>query len=275
MGSTLKVCVAGVLLMAAQASLAWGAEGHRLVGLIADQELTLRARTAVRELMGSDSLADVANWMDEIRPTAEGRAMAPWHYVNIDVCHPVAIPCPDGQCVTAQISAARASLRKAPAGPEALKSLKVLVHLVGDVHQPLHAGDNGDRGGNEVLINNRRCKAYGRDQSDRCKLHTYWDSNLVKAISRGASEATLAQALASMPGTLPATDSDRPEDWAMQSEGLARSVAYNFSGFACHSDEPVTLDAGYDEAARQTVRLQLARAGHRLARTLNSIFDGR
>lgn len=278
--ATLRDCfvrgaAAAALALTAQGCLAWGAEGHRMVGLIADQELTLRTRMAVRSLMGADSLADVANWMDEIRPTTEGRAMATWHYVNIDVCHPERVPCPDGQCVIQQISAARDSLRKAPAGPEALRSLKILVHLIGDVHQPLHAGDNGDRGGNDVLISNRRCKAFGSAQSGSCKLHAYWDSNLVKSIARGASEETVAQALEAIPGTLPLNDSDNPQDWALQSEQLARSVAYNVPGFACGSSSTIELDAGYDQAAKQTVRLQLARAGHRLARILNSAFDRR
>src|SRR5258708_1105874 len=69
-------------------SFAFGSAGHRLVGAVADINLTPQARIAVRRIMGSDSLADVATWMDEVRGTKEGIAMKPWHFDSVDVCNP-------------------------------------------------------------------------------------------------------------------------------------------------------------------------------------------
>ena len=252
---------------------AWGAQGHRVVGYVADAELSPKTRIAVRRIMQADSLASVANWMDEVRDTPEGRSMQRWHFVSTKVCGDGEPPCKNGNCVTGRIEWARDVLRTG-SPTEALKALRVLVHLVGDVHQPLHTADNGDYGGNGDVVTNRMCVEFGATQPTACKLHTYWDTSLVKTAARGLSEDAAAAAWSSAFGVLAATDSDRAADWAAESFNVARKTAYRFEGFSCkakHLSFAATED--YDAAGVETVEQQIAKAGKRLARTLNGVFD--
>jgi len=264
----LQVIFAGLLAAASHMAWAWGAQGHRLVGSVADLDLTPRTRIAVTQLMGgNDSLSSVSTWMDEVRSDQRFAYLKPWHFVNINVCHPKAVPCPSGNCAPERIKWAIGELKSHDAQRQDM-GLKVLVHLVGDIHQPLHAADNDDLGGNKVMVTNRRCAR------DGCELHSYWDTYLVKRAVRGVKFAQVPQALHDAFSALPARDRDDPYAWAQESEALAKSVAYNFSGFACGQVTDVTLDPAYDEQAVEVVRSQIAKAGKRLARILNEIFDG-
>ncbi|WP_310273201.1 S1/P1 nuclease [Roseateles saccharophilus] len=251
---------------------AWGSQGHRLVGLVADAELSPKARIAVHRIMGADSLTAVANWMDEVRGTPEGRSMQRWHFVTTKVCGRGEPTCKDGNCVTDRIEWARDAL-KSGSRADALKALSVLVHLVGDIHQPLHAADNDDHGANGVVVLNRTCAEFGSRSPTACKLHTYWDTNLVKIAARGQAEKAAANAWSKAYGPLPVTDTDAPETWAAESFQLATHTAYRFEGFACrqkHLGFEVTDE--YDAVGVSTIQSQIAKAGKRLARMLNAIF---
>ena len=261
-----KFLLAAICFMAAQAAFAWGADGHRIVGEVADQDLTPRTRMAVSKLMdGADSLSSVATWMDEVRGEHQYAYLKPWHFLNTEVCDPKVSPCRDGNCAPSRINWAIGELKSGDQARQAM-GLRVLVHLVGDIHQPLHAADNEDGGGNGVTISNRRCGRYG------CELHAYWDSTLVKETMRGVKRATIGATFASY-ARLPANDSMDPNEWAKESFVLAQKVAYHFNGFACGQRGDVELSPDYDQAALSTVRTQLSVAGHRLARVLNSVFD--
>ncbi|PTT93038.1 hypothetical protein DBR42_00940 [Pelomonas sp. HMWF004] len=260
-----RLLVAGVLYAAAASCWAWGGTGHRLAAMVADQDLSPRARAAIRSLTSSDSLADGANWMDEIRNTAEGRRMSRWHFVNIEICQPAPPKCKDDQCAPAQLELAVAALQRNPRGIDAAQQIRVITHLIADLHQPLHAADNHDFGGNDLLIANRRCK------DGACSLHEYWDSQLVKMLTRGASFSEVAARLGA---TVPAQASDplRPWDWAAEANRLAIKYAYGFQGFSCGPVRAAELTPEYDQAAVAVVAQQLARAGHRLASVLNSVY---
>lgn len=200
----LLVIAAG--LICGGAAWGWGAEGHRVVGYVADAELTPKARIAVRRILKSDSLASAANWMDAVRDTPEGKSMQRWHFVTMKACGAAVPSCKNGNCAPGRIEWARDVLRTA-SPDDALKALRVLVHLVGDVHQPLHAADNSDYGGNGSVVTNRMCVEFGATQPTACKLHTYWDSSLVKVALRGQSEQDAAAAWSAAALKLPASDS--------------------------------------------------------------------
>ncbi|WP_056192312.1 S1/P1 nuclease [Pelomonas sp. Root1237] len=253
--------------------MAWGAEGHRLVGYVADAELSPKARIEVRRIMKADSIASVANWMDEVRDTPEGRRMQRWHFITMKACGDLLPSCKNGNCATGRIEWARDVLRTG-SSDEALTALRVLVHLTGDVHQPLHAADNGDYGGNGASVTNRMCVEFGATRPSACKLHTYWDSSLVKAALRDQSERDAAATWSASAAKLPSTDSDSAADWAVESNELARQTAYQFEGFACKMKrQSFAADEAYDAVGVATVKQQIVRAGRRLARTLNSVFD--
>src|SRR5689334_14950394 len=136
-------------------ALAWGQEGHRVVALIAERHLTPAARAEAAQLLaieGASGMAAVASWADDFRSTH--RQTAPWHFVNIPLAaagYDHARDCPDEQSVVAKPNEFAAVLadRSARDRKRAL-ALKFLIHLVADLHQPLHASDRHDRGGNEV-----------------------------------------------------------------------------------------------------------------------------
>ena len=272
------------LLVLALPSLAsaWGPQGHRTVGAIADQLLTARTRAAVAALLADDldqygtpsgrtTLAAVAVWADEIRGT--GASHERWHYDDVPVCGSPekARYCPDGQCNSEQIKRLTRVLGEPRASArERNEALKWLVHLVGDLHQPLHAADNQDRGGSAVAVALEGVHTRGRDN-----LHRAWDTDLVRLVLDGKSRqapprnvpalALEAQQLIGLAGE------GTPDSWARESNNLARNVAYRYPGFVCGRTPAgiVVLDRDYQEQAQGVVHERLLLAGARLASLLN------
>lgn len=135
-------------LNASTTAHAWGAEGHRLIGELADQQLTPVARTEITRLLATEpgaTLSSIATWADEIR----SRETASWHYINPppgNCSYERARDCDDGQCAVEALNTQIAVLKSKATDEQRLIALKWVVHLVGDVHQPLHAGFKGDKG---------------------------------------------------------------------------------------------------------------------------------
>ena len=264
---------------------AWGPQGHRTVGAIADRLLTPAARTAVGELLAADldrfghpsgrtTLESVSVWADEIRgtPLDEPR----WHYDDLPVCGSASREsyCPGGQCNSAQLERLMRVLADRHAAPrERNEALKWIVHLVGDLHQPLHAADNGDLGGNRVAVALEGVRTRGREN-----LHRVWDGELVRLAlhARGRQQPPAGiDALAREARSLVAeAGQGTPASWASQSNNLARNVAYRYSGFACGSVPQgiVVLDREYQREAEEIVRERLLLAGGRLANLLNDLL---
>lgn len=154
---------------------AWGAEGHRLVADLAQEQLRPAAQERIRQLLvqeGLTRLADISTWADDHR----NPATAPWHYVNFprDSCTYVAArECPDGRCVVGAVERQAELVARSDDPAQALLALKYLVHLVADLHQPLHAGYQDDRGGNNVQL---QVLARGSN------LHALWDTHMIRAL---------------------------------------------------------------------------------------------
>ncbi len=276
--------LAGALLLSLCAPLAaaWGPQGHRTVGAIADRLLTPPARAAVLQLLSADldkfgrpsgrtTLEAVSDWADEIRGTPADRPR--WHYDNIPVCAraPRERYCPDGQCNTAQLERLAALLRDPRAtARERNEALKWLVHLVADIHQPLHAADNHDHGGNDVPVVLAGVRTRGRES-----LHRAWDNELVRLAlqtrNRQQPPANIDALIAEAQHLLGDAGQGSPDSWAFESNNLARNVAYTYPGFACDtvSQGIVVLDAAYQQQAEAIVRERLLLAGARLAALVN------
>lgn len=272
-----SACVSVIAMIAfglPSAVHAWGSIGHRVVGQVADQHLSPQAASATSRIVGTNSLGDVANWMDEVRGTSEGQRMRPWHYDSVDVCAPAPATCRDDDCASHRIERAIETLKREDGETKAsrarqLKALRVLVHLVGDVHQPLHAAENHDGGGNAVIIENRWCIDYRTNQPVQCNLHTYWDNSLVKAAKGQRSEREFVEALAAM--SVPSGGDAAA--WIVESNGRAKDHVHVYEGFACGAGgNRVSLAADYDAQAVPVVEQQLATAGARLAAVLNAIY---
>ena len=264
--------VAACGLAAAGPALAWGAEGHRIVGLVAEQLLDAKSRAALQSLAGGESLATLGLWLDRERDRL--RVALPgserWHYDNRPVCEPAVLPqryCADDQCGSRAYARALATLSDHRAGDaERLLALRIVVHVLADLHQPLHAADHDDRGGNSVEVRLGR----GRPKP----LHVAWDADFVKRAVRGESEPAFAGRLvAEHRADLARLESGTLEEWQAESYELARTYAYGrLPGFACARAESglVELPARYADGAAEIAAERLARAGIRLAAVLRA-----
>jgi len=303
--------VASMLLLRPATGYGWGDEGHEIVGLIAEHYLEPAVRARVATLLALDAsrltrgtgIAEETTWADKFRDSDRDTTQEhylktrEWHYIDIeldrpdldDACfrHPVlpagskASDGPATDCILDKIDEFRAELRSPATGAEErLLALQFLLHLVGDLHQPLHAADHHDRGGNDV-----RVKGAG---SSAGTLHHYWDTVFVGRIGTHADQVS-RELMAGI------SDDDRrawrggsPADWAKESFQIARDRVYGpiLSGTGARGGpvgsvdadprtsgggrpRPIRLDARYEADAVDVVAGQLRRAGLRLARLLN------
>lgn len=255
------------------AAHAWSGNGHRVVGLVAEQHLTGDARRAIRELVGDQHLGEVGLYLDAERDRLrrELPGSDKWHYDNRPVCDPRATSeqwCADGNCASRAYPRWLAVLADRNESRERRTlALRVVVHVLADVHQPLHAGDNGDRGGNDVNVD------MGGNAQPRT-LHGWWDREAVDRAARGASERAFARRLASeRRRDLRRLQSGTFESWMQESYDVARERIYpRMQSFTCGSKSPfvVRLSPEERDAAAEIARERLARAGIRLAGVLNA-----
>ncbi len=289
----IAAALAACLMLFAGSAFAWGARGHAMVADIATRFLTPAATLAVGELLqddlgadgkpsGRSTLGQISSWPDELRATPEQRATGVYHYDDVPIC---GVPdrakyCKDGKCATAWFAKQLAILRD-PSRPKLARNeaLKWITHLVGDLHQPLHASDDDDKGGNDVKITflGKRMDdpVDGRPQSPY-NLHTAWDRLIPnRAIDqRGGYDAFLGD----LPnaGTRAAWDVGDIDAWAAESFVLSRDFIYPTLPTAFECGKPITavLDIGevYYRPAAEIATAQLRKAGVRLAKVLNDAF---
>lgn len=294
-GAALGGAVAGAVALAltwlAPPAAAWGPLGHRAVGAVADTLLTDAARGEVRRLLADDAGTDaktlpapslwrLSTWADEVRGTDADRPR--WHYDNMPVCGAAGDPsawCPQDACASRRIEPLLETLRdRAAPAPERALALKWLVHLVADMHQPLHAADYG-QGANLVAVQlaERPGALPGTGRTaPRLSLHTLWDVRLVEAAlhARGddrPAERALRALAARARRLAPAQVRAPPAQWLAESNRLAREVALDYPGFSCTNLplRPVPISHAYQRRAQRVITAQLAVAGARLAWVLN------
>lgn len=248
------------LLCGALPVYGWGPEGHSLVARIADAELTPAARARVAGILGAGvTMASIASWPDQVRRQRPNTG--PWHYIDIPIDQPhmdLARDCPKGDCVVTQIAAQRAILVDPAATPVQRKeALMFLIHFVGDMHQPLHSSDNKDKGGNDVHV-----VFFDRPGN----LHGTWDSAL---LGRMGKEDDL------FPALLKEAEKHRKKwskgtvaEWAEQSHKAAQKIVYGKLPPE-PKGTPEPLGEAYEKTADPLIRMQIEKAGDRLARILN------
>lgn len=247
-----------LLLLAVSAprpAAAWGPNGHRVVGRIAENHLSEEARTAVRELMGPESLARAGTWADEIRSDPAWDHAGPWHYINIADDETLASTerNPRGDVLSA-MERFEGVLRD-PEAPrqERVEALRFLVHFVADVHQPLHVGRHSDGGGNGTLV-----LWFGEPTN----LHTLWDTHLVEHQELSFTE--LARFIDHpTPEEVAAWQASGYEEWIAESFAL-RGRVYDLG------DHRLGYRYGYRNVP--IVERRLLQAGVRLAGLLEAVF---
>lgn len=277
----LPALLALVALLLPGPAQAYGFYAHGRVAELAllnvRPETARRVRAMLRETRDFDTapcrattLDEASVWADCIRGLgARFSYTAPWHYQNVDICRPFDLEsaCRDGNCVSAQVDRQVKLLQdRGVPEREKVQALVFLLHFVGDLHMPLHAGDRGDRGGNDVKA------AYGLYAPDWLNLHAVWDTPLAdRALTTPPSPIRrypASEAASIAAGTT--------EDWSREAWAVSRDVAYRLAlGDPCGPKPTarVRLDEAEIRAAIEPQRLQVTRAGLRLARLLDEALD--
>ncbi len=172
MKKNITVCLLVVLALAPQMAWGWGLTGHRVIGELAQKKLNKTAANRIDAVLKHASVAMVANWGDFVRSDDKHKGQEVWHYkdiapgLNRDAFNKEAVTKNDGEAVF-RVQELIAKLKKDPNNEE---NLKMLIHLIGDMHQPMHMGHPEDKGGNAI-----RFKWQGREIS----LHALWDDGLI------------------------------------------------------------------------------------------------
>jgi hypothetical protein len=271
--------------------LAWGDDAHRVVALIAWQYLHSPVKLRVSAMLAADTagsadhdIASAATWADKIKPLPEWRSRTnSWHFIDLELLNPDAnLACyghptlPPGSpasqgspnaCILDKIKQFADELRDPNiSADERLIALKFLIHLVGDLHQPLHVSDNHDRGGNDVKVVGVKARS----------LHAFWDVDVIKPLgtdppaiaARLIHEISEADSIAWSRGT--------PEQWMMETFEVSRQYVYDRQSLG----EPngvggYRLSAEYIDGAAHQASMLLRRAGVRLAHLLNESLSDR
>ena len=236
----------------------WGKTGHRVIGEVAQQHLTPKTAAAVNVLLDGMSLAFVSTYADEIRSDSQYDYLTTWHYVNMDTNteYAQAQKNPSGDVITAIDHCVEGLKNTKNTKDERAFYLKLLVHFIGDIHQPMHVGRKADRGGNDIKLT-----WFGAPTN----LHRLWDTDLIEHYNMSYSELA-----AHVPKWTPQekeTCMAAPLlDWAYESQKWA-DVIYD------NTPEDAALGYVYHYQYFDVVRTRLHKAGLRLAGTLNAIFD--
>jgi hypothetical protein len=246
---------------------AFGTLGHRVASMVAESRLTPAARAKVRDLLDPDeTLAQASLWADEQRRSIPGSAA--WHYVNVPIGEPRYDGkfCPENGCVVSKIGELRLTLMNdAASRDDKRQALRLLVHLVEDLHQPLHVGDRSDRGGNDLQV-----QFFGRGTN----LHRVWDQDLLERFATDESAWTAELERLAKSEAARSWSKGTIESWADESLAAARQ-AYREPISQASIEPGAKLDQAYVDAALPVVKRRLAQAAVRLASMLNEIFQTR
>jgi len=242
-------------------ALSWGQTGHRVTGAIAEQYLTPEAQRAIDQLLFNEDLAEASTYADEMKshPSEFWKKTAnPWHYVNVfdGKTYSEVAPPPEGNAVTALEMFSKQLTDKQSSLEEKQLALRFIVHIIGDLHQPFHAGNGTDKGGNDVKL-----KFFWEDSN----LHRVWDSGLIDRQKLSYTEWT--NRLSSKISIQQAKEwvEIDPKVWIAESAKVR-------AGLYPAKDE-VSWDYQYQTIPIVKRRLQMG--GVRIAAYLNALFHSR
>lgn len=250
-----------LLFLAAQISFGnvpfWSQTGHRTIGEIAEQNLNRRAKKRILELLDGQSIAAVANFGDDIKADKKYAKFSPWHYVNFpaDKKYTDVTPSPQGDLIQGIQECERIIKDEGSSREDKVFYLKMLIHLVGDLHQPMHVGRLEDKGGNDIEL-----KWFGKNTN----LHRLWDANLIDDYQMSYTELAVDYP--------EITKEDKKQiqegtiyDWVEESQDLANELY----GSVTAGEK---LGYAYRYKYMDVVRDQLQKGGLRLAKVLNELF---
>lgn len=234
----------------------WGQNGHRIVGDIAADYLSPKAQEAVDRVLGPTSMAIASTWMDRIKSDPAYDHTHDWHWVTIPdgMIYEETEKNPNGDLINTLRTIIK-ELKSGSLSPEEeAKKLKMLIHLVGDIHQPMHVGNGKDRGGNETEVE------WFDEESN---LHRVWDTEMIEETKLSYTELSAA---VNHPTEkqIQEWQNSNVLDWAYESMGV-RDQVYDLPG-----DDQIGYEYQYKN--RDLLDRQLLKAGVRLAGVLNEIY---
>ena len=243
-------------------SMAWGLLGHRIVGQIAESYLTAKARNAVQQILGTETIAMTSNWPDFIKSDTAYNYLSSWHYLNA----PDSLSYPEFQSFLKNDTTADAYTKlnfvikqlknKQLSKDKKLFYLRLLIHIAGDVHQPMHLGRKADLGGNLI-------KVLWFNQPTN--LHSVWDEKLIDYQQLSYTEYANA-----INHTTPAErkkwQQEPISEWLYESYTLSEKLYSEITV----PDQKLSYRYNFDHIA--TVNEQLLKGGVRLAGLLNQLF---
>lgn len=253
--------IALLLILVAQMSfgndMVWSKTGHRAVGEVAQEHLTRKAKKAIMAILDGESLAEVSNFADEIKADNKYREFSAWHYVNFpaDKKYSDVAPSANGDLIIGIQKCITIVKDEQSSKVDRAFYLKMLVHLIGDLHQPMHVGRLKDKGGNDIQV---------QWFNDGSNLHRVWDSGMINA--HGMSYTELAASLPQISKTQKkAIQAGTVLDWVEESQDIANELY-----------DSVTvgekLSYRYNYIWWDTLEKQLQKGGLRLAKVLNELF---
>ncbi|MEO6523538.1 MAG: S1/P1 nuclease [Mucilaginibacter sp.] len=251
-----------LILFCAIALISWGVTGHRTVAKIAENHLTPKTQLAIKELLGKETLPDVSTWADEIRSNPDYKFTGAYHYVNLPaglnfeqfVAAIKALPIDNAYKIIQKCEMDIADPQKSKQAK--VTALKFLVHVIGDIHQPMHVSHAEDKGGNDIQIT---------FNGDGTNLHSLWDSGLIE--QEGLSYQKMAVAYdTATPEQITKWQSDNLLIWLWESYQIAE-ILYKEA-----AENPKFEKEYYDEHL-PVLQNRILKGGIRLAGVLNGLFD--
>jgi len=243
--------------------LSWGVTGHRTIGRIAANHLSPSAKAAVHDLLGSQTLADVSNWADEVRSTPDYKATGPWHYIDL----PLGLGYRDFSIKVEGMTEPNAYIALLgmehdlndpnASRDQKIVALKFVVHIVEDMHQPMHVSRAEDKGGNTIQVNY---------DGKGTNLHALWDSKLIDHQGLTDEQMTLSYDHIP-PATIKQWQQDPVMQWIWESYQISTKLYAEAAQMKNH-----TIPDGYYESHLPIVKERIQKAGIRLAGLLNTIF---
>lgn len=240
-------------------ALAWGQNGHRITGAIAQQYLSPKALKAIEVILPNEDLAEASTYADEMRSNPDEfwqKTSSPWHYVTVPAgkTYPEVGAPEEGDAYTA-LTQFTLTLKdpKASLADKQL-ALRFIVHIIGDLHQPLHVGNGTDRGGNSLKL-----QFFWKDSN----LHSVWDSGLLEQRELSYSEWTAFLSKKISPQQAKEWMVTDPNTWMSESAAI-RDTIYP-------AETKISWDYLYQHIPMVKKRLQMG--GVRIAAYLNAVFQ--
>ena len=237
----------------------WSQTGHRVIGQIAEEHLSNRADKRIRNLLGGYSLAYVSTFADEIKSDRRYDKFKPWHYVNypFGITYAESDKNPNGDVIKGINTCIRILKNKKTTVEDQRFYLKLLVHLVGDLHQPMHIGLAEDKGGNDFQV---------RWFNKGTNLHRLWDKDMIDHYKMSYTEIADNIGKNKSQNWVKHTLEGNPEEWADYIHKNITEKVYK----SCEIGQKLGYRYQYDHF--KTVEEQLYIAGIRLAKILNDIY---